>query len=129
VWEIRNLGFGNRSLQRERRSQHFQAHMNAAQMQDTIAAEVVAAYYRVQYRRRQIEAAEAQVKAAAEAFPLNVKGILGGDLRPIEGQQSIQALVAARTQYLASLIDYNGAQFQLVRAMGQPPEPPNSGPR
>lgn len=121
VWELRNLGFGNRALQRERSSQTIQAHLAAEQIRDTIASQIARAYYQVQFRQQQIEAARAQVKAAADAVPLNFKGILGGDLRAIEAQQAVQTLAFARNQYLAAVIDYNKAQFQLLRALGQPP--------
>lgn len=59
---------------------------------------------------------------------MNFKGILGGDLRAIEAQQAVQTLAFARNQYLASVIDYNRAQFQLLRALGQPPDSPPCGP-
>ncbi len=119
VWELRNLGFGNRALQRERASQHLQVHLAAEQIRDSIASQIARAYYQVQFRQRQIEASRMQVKAAAEAVPLNFKGITGGDLRAIEGQQAVQTLAFARSQYLAAVIDYNRAQFQLLRALGQ----------
>jgi outer membrane protein TolC len=123
VWEVRNLGVGNQALERERASQHMQAHLALEQIRDRIAAQIAAAYYQVRFRQQQIEAARRQVKAAAEAVPLNFKGITGGDLRAIEGQQSVQALAFARAQYLAAVVDYNRAQFQLLRALGLPPEP------
>lgn len=128
VWELRNLGFGNRALQRERASLHVQAGLSAEQIRDTIASQIARAYYQVQFRQRQIEASRAQVKAAAEAVPLNFKGITGGDLRAIEGLQSVQTLAFARNQYLAALIDHNRAQFQLLRALGRPPEAPAKNP-
>jgi outer membrane protein TolC len=124
VWELKGLGFGNRALQRERASQQVEAALTAEQIRDTVAAEIVRAYYQVRLRQQQIEAARAQVEATAEALPLNFKGILGGQLRAIEAQQAIQALAAARNQYVATVIDYNRAQFQLLRALGRPAEAP-----
>lgn len=123
VWELRNLGMGNRALQRERVSQHAQAGLEAAQWLDTIAAEIVAAYYQVQLRQQQVDQSRAAVEFAAEAVPLNFKGILGGDLRAIEAQQAIQSLARAQDRYLDSVTAYNRAQFQLLRALGRPPEP------
>jgi outer membrane protein TolC len=120
VWELRNLGFGNRALRRERDSQLQQARLTGEQLRDTVAAEVARAYHEVQFRRREIEAARAQVEAAAEALPLNFKGVREGTLRAIEAQQAVQALAAARNQYLAAVIDYDRAQFQLLRAIGRP---------
>jgi outer membrane protein TolC len=128
VWELKGLGFGNRALQRERASQQLQAALTAEQIRDRVAAEIVRAYYQARLRQQQIEAARAQVEATAEALPLNFKGILGGQLRAIEAQQAIQALAAARNQYVATVIDYNRAQLRLLRALGRPPEAPLSEP-
>jgi outer membrane protein TolC len=121
VWELRNLGMGNRALQRERVSQHAQAGLQAEQLLDTIAAEIVAAYYQVQLRQQQVDQSRAAVEFAAEAVPLNFKGILGGDLRAIEAQQAIQSLATAQDRYLDSVTAHNRAQFQLLRALGRPP--------
>ncbi|MEX0641344.1 MAG: TolC family protein [Pirellulales bacterium] len=127
VWELRNLGLGNGAANRERFSQHMQSQITAEQTRDRIAAEVTRGYYQVQYRRQQIDAAIDQVKVAAEALPLNFKGIQGGELRAIEAQQAVQTLALARARYLAAVIEHNAAQFQLLRAVGQPPEALPSG--
>lgn len=122
VWELRNLGLGNRALVRERESQHRQAHLIYEQAQDRIAAEVTQAYHRVQLRRRQIDQSRAEVVAAAKALPLNFTAIRGRELRPIEVQQAINALAAARSRYLDAVVRYNQAQFALLRAIGLPPQ-------
>lgn len=119
-WEFRNLGFGNRAIQRERSSLLTQANLTADQTRDNIAAEIVRAYHQVRSRREQEAAARRQLTAAAQALPLNLKGIVGGDLRAIEGQQAVQALAAAQTQYLNSVIGFNQAQLYLLRAIGRP---------
>lgn len=124
VWELRNLGFGTRAVQRQRESEHLQAHLMEEQTRDRIAAEVARAYHQVKHRRGQIEAARAEVEAAAEALPLNFNGIRGGTLRAIEAQQAIAALASGRDRYLSSVVDHNQAQFQLLRALGQPPAEP-----
>ena len=122
VWELRNLGFGNYALSKERASVNTQAALSGAQTSDRIASEVARAYYQARQRKLQIDEGRDQVKAAADAVPLNFKGIRGGDLRAIEAQQAIQMLVYARTQYLAALVDYNRAQFSLLRAVGLAPD-------
>jgi outer membrane protein TolC len=124
VWELKGLGFGNRALRRERASQQLQAALTAEQMRDSIAAEVTRAYYWVRLRQKQIEEARAQVEATAKALPLNFEGILGDRLRAIEAQQAIQSLAGARNQYITTVIDFNRAQFQLLRALGRPPDTP-----
>lgn len=53
---------------------------------------------------------------------LNLESIRGGALRPMEIQQAIGALASSRTQYLDAVIDCNVAQFQMLRAIGQPTE-------
>lgn len=129
VWQLRNLGFGNRALRRERESQNIQAGLGAALVRDLIAAEVATAHAQVEFRRKQIAAAQARIDAAEKALPLNLKGILADVLRAIEAQQAIQALVAAQTEYLQVITDYNRAQFQLLRALGQPPDSLGADPK
>ncbi len=120
VWQLRNLGFGNRALQRERASQAQQAMLSAAQVRDLIASEVAAAYHQVQFRRKQIDAAREQVEAAEKAVPLNFIGIKGDVLRAIEAQQAIQALATARARHLETVVNFNRAQMALWRAVGIP---------
>ena len=121
VWEWQNLGLGNSARQREQASIHRQAHLATDQVRDLIAAEVSQTYHQVRFRREQIDAARPGVTAALKTLRLNLEGIRGRELRPIEAQQAITALAAAREQYLNSVIDYNAAQFALVRAVGNPP--------
>jgi outer membrane protein TolC len=120
------MGLGNVAQVRQQASRHTQARLTAEEMRDRVVAEIVRAYHQVQYRRQQIEAARAQVKAASEALPLNFKGIFDGVLRAIEAQQAVQALAAAQSQYLNAVIDYDRAQFQLLRALGRTPGAPGS---
>lgn len=122
VWQLRNLGLGNRALRRERESQNLQAAIQVAQVRDFVAAEVAASYAQVEFRRKQLEHARARVEAADKAVPLNFKGILGDVLRAIEAQQAIQTLVAAQAEYLDVITAYNRAQFLLLRAVGKAPD-------
>jgi outer membrane protein TolC len=121
VWEVQNLGFGNSARQRQQESAHWQAHITAEQFRDRIASEVSQSYFQVQYRREQIDIARRQVTAASQALSLNFDGIRGKAVRPIEAQQAIAALATARQQYLSTIIDFNRAQFELLRALGLPP--------
>lgn len=122
VWEVRNLGFGNRALVRERESQNRQALIDYHSWRDRVGQEVAAAYHQSVLRREQIAFAEQQVAAAADALPLNFNGIRGRELRPIEAQQAIAALALARTRYVNTVIEYNQAEFALWRAIGHPPD-------
>jgi outer membrane protein TolC len=120
IWEFENLGFGNAARQREQQSLHRQASLAVQQARDLIAAEVTQAYQRVQLRQRQIDVTRPQVESAQQAVRLNMEGILGGVLRPIEIQQAIGALASSRTEQLDAVVDYNMAQLQMLRAIGQP---------
>lgn len=121
LWQVENLGFGNSARQREQQSLTRQASLEVQQTRDIVAAEVMQAYQRIQMRGQQIEVTRPPVESAEQAVRLNLEGIRDGELRPIEIQQAIGALALARTQYLNAVTDYNAAQLQMVRAIGQPP--------
>jgi len=57
-------------------------------------------------------------------LPLNLNGIRDRVIRPIEAQQAIASLAGARSLYLSSVIDFNQAQLELVRALGEQPHGP-----
>lgn len=123
VWEVESFGLGNGARRRERSAVQRQEWLRFQQMRDRVAAEVAQAYHRAQLSAEQVEVAETLVSEAAEALPLNLRAIQGGQLSPIEAQQAIGQLANARRQYLAAVIDYDRAQLQLLRAIGNPPEP------
>jgi outer membrane protein TolC len=122
IWEFENLGFGNAARQREQQSLYRQANLAIEQVRELIAAEVTQAYQRVHFRQQQVDVTRPQVESAQQAVRLNMEGIRGGVLRPIEIQQAIGALALSRTQYLDAVTDYNIAQLQMLRAIGRPPE-------
>ena len=122
IWQFENLGYGNAARQREQQSLYRQAHLAIQQVRELIATEVTQAFQRVQLRRRQIDVTRPQVESAQQAVRLNLEGIRGGVLRPIEIQQAIGALASSRTQYLDAVTDYNVAQLQMLRAIGRLPE-------
>jgi hypothetical protein len=68
----------------------------------------------MQLRNRQIEVTRPAVELAEQAVRLNIDGIRGGALRPIEIQQTIGALASSCSQYLDAVTDYNLAQLQLL---------------
>jgi outer membrane protein TolC len=120
LWQVENLGLGNAARRREQESLNRQAHLTRGRLADQIAMEVMQAHQRILYRSQQIDAAEAQVRSATTALKLNLEGIQGGVLRPIEIHQAIGALASARQSYLDAVMDYNQSQFALLRALGQP---------
>jgi len=125
IWEVQNLGLGNGARRREQESLHRQAHITMGRIRDLVAAQVTQAHRRVHFRRQQIDTTRSQVGSATEALKLNMDGIRGGVVRPIELQQAIGALAAARQQHLNAVLDYNLAQLELLRAIGRPPGAPS----
>ena len=60
------------------------------------------------------------IESAENSYRRNLDRIRNAQGLPIEVLQSIQALDAARREYLRSVVDYNEAQFRLYRALGWP---------
>jgi outer membrane protein TolC len=119
-WEVRNLGFGERAARDNARAQIQQARMREVEALDLVAREVVEAQGQVIARARQIDVARQGILSAQQSYERNLERIRNAQGLPIEVLQSIQALDAARREYLRSVIDYNTAQFRLTRAMGWP---------
>ncbi len=124
-WELQNLGFGDAAIIHRRKFENQEAMLQKLKVEAQVAADVVSAYETKQAAVRQIKEARETVVEAIESLKLNMINIRhGAELpratRPIEVLQPIQALVAARTDYLDSVLTYNRAQFRLNRAIGQP---------
>jgi outer membrane protein TolC len=119
-WEVRNLGFGERAARDSARALIEQARLREVETMDLVAREVVEAHAQATARQRQIDVAEQGILAAQQSYERNLARIRNGQGLPIEVLQSIQALDAARREYLRSVVDYNTAQFRLQRALGWP---------
>ena len=123
VWHLKNLGFGDRALQRERYAQHAQAVFRQNVIEADVANQVVSSFGIAFARRRELAAAQRAVADARVSYRLNEDRIRRApdQGRPIELLQAIQALALARREYLRVVADYNAAQFRLYTAMGNPP--------
>jgi outer membrane protein TolC len=128
VWEIQNLGFGNRARVRERQAEHQAALIDVFRVQDRIAAEVAQAFAQAQSARDRLGDADAGLKEAADTLDKSLEGLRqtrrAGELlvlivRPSEAVLALQALAQANADYFATIADYNRAQFRLYRALGQ----------
>lgn len=119
-WEVRNLGLGERAARDTARAQIQAARVREIETMDVVAREIVEAHAQAQARKRQISIAEQGIKSAQQSYTRNLDRIKNGQGLPIEVLQSIQALDAARRDYLRSVVDYDTAQFRLQRALGWP---------
>ncbi|MEX2559088.1 MAG: TolC family protein, partial [Pirellulales bacterium] len=78
AWELRNLGFGNGVLRRQRASQMRQARFETSLARDLVAAEIVTASSDVGSYREQFDIALENVAAASEALRLTLGRIRQG---------------------------------------------------
>jgi outer membrane protein TolC len=127
LWELKNLGFGNRALVQEREAQQQQQLVELFKVQDMVAAEVARAHAQVRSAKQRIQEAETGVKEAQITFAGNLKGLAEttrvGDIlvlvtRPQEAVAALQQVARAYDDYFISVGDYNRAQFRLFRALG-----------
>ena len=129
LWELQNLGFGNRARVKERQAENQIAILDVFRIQDRIAAEVVQAFAQAQSAAARIIEAESEVKDALDSVSKHLEGFeqtqkVGNVLilliRPQEVVAAVQALGQAYSSYYGAVADYDRAQFRLYRAVGQP---------
>ncbi len=131
VWELRNLGFGNRALIRQRQAQVDEATIELFHVQDRVAAEVARAHAQVKWSAVRMREAETQLQQGQINFAGNLRGLeetsriekaLVLVIRPQEAVASLRQLFRAYENFFATVNEYNRAQFRLFRAMGYPAE-------
>ncbi len=128
IWELQNLGFGNRARVNERRAENELAMVEMFRVQDRIAAEVVQSHAQAQSAAARLAEAELGVHDAVDSANKNLEGLgqtqgagrLVLLIRPQEVVAAVQALAQAYADYYAAVADYDRAQFRLYRALGHP---------
>lgn len=131
LWTLQNFGLGNRALVKQRAAENRVALTELFRVQDRVAAEVVQAYSLAQTAEGRIREAETELKEAQELVRQDLAALgqtqrigEGGPIqllvRPLEVVAAVQMLQQAYADYYTSIADYNRAQFQLYRALGNP---------
>jgi hypothetical protein len=129
VWEIQNLGLGNRATIREREAEERASLLQLIRTQERVTAEVVQAHAQVRRSANRLTAAEGGVADASETAEKNLRGLVPGKrvgdqltlvFRPQEAVAAVTALDQAYRDYYAAVADFNRAQFRLYRALGHP---------
>ena len=130
VWQLQNGGFGNLGLIRQRRAEQDQAAVELSRVRIRIVSEVSQSLARLQTARARIPQATEGLHQATESADKNFVGLNetarpAGELlnlivRPQEVVAAIMQLETAYQQYYGAINDYNTAQFELYRALGQP---------
>jgi outer membrane protein TolC len=120
VWEIRNLGFGERAARGKSSSQYREAVLRSHQVQDQIAEEVRNAWHRVRAGRQRMDISRDNVGEAVRLVDMNFQRIRGLEGLPLEAIQALHAVSQARLSYLRAIVEYNKAQASLLQAIGRP---------
>jgi outer membrane protein TolC len=120
VWQMKNLGYGNRAVLAQRLSQQRQAVLRRHQVEDLIAAEITQAWQTVQAQRESIQLAEENITQAVRVYESNLLRIRGLEGLPLEALLALQALATARVAWLDAVVAYNKAQVMLLKAIGRP---------
>jgi hypothetical protein len=130
VWELKELGFGNQALIRQRQAETDVARLEVLRTQNIVAAQVAQAFAQARSAAQRLTEAEAELKDAVESADKNLQALtqtrnVGANVliplvRPQEVVASLQALSQAYMDYYGSVADYDRAQFRLYRALGRP---------
>jgi outer membrane protein TolC len=131
LWELQNLGLGNRAAVQEREAENRIALLELFRTQDRVAADVVQAHTAHSRAAARVKLADEGLKSAAETVKTHLEGLAQtrrvGDtqvlvFRPQEAVAAVQALDQAYRDYFGAVADANRAAFRLYRAVGRPPE-------
>lgn len=130
IWELKNLGFGNRALIRRRKAEYDQARIQAFKIRDIIAREVTQTYADIVSAKNRIGQAERELREAQISAEKNLEGLgetkrVEGNIRdlvirPLEAVVAQQVLSKAYYNYYGAIADYNRSQFRMYRALGNP---------
>ena len=90
-------------------------------MLDRVRDEVAEAYARTHARFAQIVEEEEAVRASIRGFREDLDRARQDVGLPIEVLNNLQLKLDSQLGYLAAIVDYNRAQFELYVALGQPP--------
>jgi outer membrane protein TolC len=129
LWQLDNLGFGNRARIHERQAESRLALIDLFRIQDRVAREVSQAYAQAQTAARRITLVEKELRSALASADKNLAalsqtksagGIVQTLVRPQEAVAAVQSLGQAYIDYYGAIADYDRAQFRLYRALGHP---------
>jgi outer membrane protein TolC len=130
IWELKNLGFGNAALIRERRAGVDLVREQSFRFHDFVAKEVTQAWAQLRAADERVTAADGERQQAWLSATKNLEALgetkrPAGNIailvvRPQEATAAMQALVQAYYNYYGATADYNRAQFRLYRALGNP---------
>jgi outer membrane protein TolC len=129
LWQLDNLGFGNRALVHQWQAENRLAVAELFRIEDRVATEVAQAHAQAQLAAQRVTVTETGLRSAVLSADKNLAALretkgVGNQfitlVRPQEVVAAIQALSQAYIDYYGAVADANRAQFRLYRALGQP---------
>ncbi len=120
-WTLLNMGVGNAALIKIARAHVGVTRYEELAMLDHIRDEVAEAYARTHARYQQILEDEEAVRAGIRGFSEDLTRIKEAVGLPIEVLDNLHLKADAEYGYLAAIVEYNKAHFELFVALGQPP--------
>lgn len=121
VWNVQNLGFGNRARIRTTDAGVGQSVAAYEVALNQVRQEVAAAQADAQAAARQIAVARSALSDAEDGFKLESERVRRGEGRPIEALDSFRQLLDTRLEVLRAVLAFNAAQFRLYVAVGNTP--------
>ncbi len=130
VWQLQNGGFGNLGRIRQRRAEQDLASIELTRTVFRVRSEVSQAVARLQTARVRVVQTDEGLRQAIESADKNFIGLRettrpAGELlrlivRPQEVVAALIALNTAYADYAGATNEFNVAQFEVYRALGQP---------
>ena len=120
VWEVRNLGFGERAARSRASAATQLAKYRQLQQMDRVAREIADGQTRITHRAQQLIMLQSAIGTATDSHERNRSRIKDGEGLPLEVLQSVQALEQSQLAYARAVARHNDAQFQLQWALGWP---------
>lgn len=129
-WTLKNFGFGNLALQKERKAEIGQAAGEQARVISQIRSEVAAAHAAAAAAKNRIGVTTRQLASAKLGFQEDLQRIRNTVGRPIEAVNSLELLNHARVDRIQAVLEYNKAEVRLFVSLASPPplEKPVDGP-
>ena len=125
-WDLRNFGFGNAAMIRERRAQLEGSLAEVVEIQSQVSAEVTAAARIAGSRFATLQSAQQAVREVEELYRKLLASSFGmfgprETYDALEPLLAIQEISRARNLYINEVTEFNKSQFTLYMAIGQPP--------
>jgi outer membrane protein TolC len=117
-WRVGPGGLGDRNRQRETLARERQGELEQEKVRDVIRRQVVEQHARLRSLATQVELARKALEAADQTAGLSRQRRSTGVSAVLEDLQAEEELARSRRDYLATVADYNQAQYALRYAVG-----------